>query len=87
MFIMSSLCAACKGSGKKMGLGMIYQDCDVCDGDGKVKNRTIVVKSKGDNSLDRRSADYQNAIKNIMSSSDCDRQTAIKTFDEEFTKL
>ena len=30
-------CRACQGSGQVMGGGMIYHDCEACDGDGKIE--------------------------------------------------
>ena len=68
------LCRKCYGSGRVMGNGMIYQDCD-CE--------TYIHKPV----IDRRSKVYRESIDNIMKASDISRDEAVKIFDSEFEKI
>jgi DnaJ-class molecular chaperone len=39
------LCKRCNGAGKVMGMGLIYQHCDDCDGSGEYNHKeTIITK-------------------------------------------
>ncbi len=56
-------CKACSGSGKVMGGGMIFNECDECEGKGK-----IYVPEKP--VIDKNSDEYRNAITNIKNLGD-----------------
>lgn len=61
---MISRCKSCLGSGRVMGGGMIFKDCEHCDGDGKISD--IPTKTVADPRLiDKRTARYKSAIKRI----------------------
>lgn len=80
-------CKACYGSGRVMGGGMMQQDCDHCDGVGKIifiedeVAELEKIKAKQDES-------YKKAITEIK---DLDPtmtdEKAKEIFDEEFKKL
>lgn len=77
------LCVRCTGTGRIMGGGMIYKDCHLCHGSGKLKpepKKLAVV-------VDKRSKTYKDAIAKIMEASDVSKDEAARIFDEEFEKL
>jgi RecJ-like exonuclease len=72
-------CLCCVGSGKVMGGGMLYSDCDKCDGTGKIYV---------DEPIDQNSHRYKEAIENIKAlDSKMSDEDAKKLFDSEMTKL
>jgi hypothetical protein len=77
-------CSTCVGSGKVMGGGMLYSDCDVCDGTGKliVEPPPLVFKLTKDNLR------YKEAIQNIkeLDPSLTDEE-AEEIFNKELNKL
>ncbi len=72
-------CNCCAGAGKTMGAGMMYADCDACDGRGKIKN--------DENDFDKFNLEstesYSNAIKTIQEKCNVDKKTAKELFDNE----
>ena len=73
-------CSRCFGSGSLMGNGMMMIDCD-CDNGIVVDKKPVVV------TIDKRSAEYRKAIKNIMETSGVNREAAVSLFDSEFNKI
>lgn len=55
-------CIPCCGSGKVMGGGMVFNDCDACCGRGKVE----VVEDEMDYLLAKNTEGYEKAKQNIM---------------------
>jgi hypothetical protein len=66
-----------------MGGGMIYENCHLCSGSGKL----IPATEKVDVVVDKRSKTYKDAIAKIMEASDVSKEEAARIFDEEFEKL
>lgn len=56
-------CLECQGSGTVMGGGMMYHDCEKCDGRGKIKK----VKDEISYLEIKQSESYQDAIDEIKS--------------------
>ncbi len=79
---MADVCFRCGGTGKFMGLGMIKVDCTLCDDDNmSVKASTALDK------IDRKSASYKKAIKDIMAiNPDITRDAAVKLFEQAYDK-
>ncbi len=73
-------CSKCYGSGKIMGNGMIYENCD-CD------RLSVTITDKPKAVIDKRSKEYKEAIGKIMISNDIDRDGAAKVFESEFHKI
>ncbi len=66
-------CKACVGSGKVMGGGMMMNECDVCDGSGKIYDHE---------------ASRMQSIKKIQALHDgMSFEEATKLFEEEMQKL
>jgi hypothetical protein len=85
---MAKACRKCGDTGMYLGNGFMLMDCDLCssesDGDKKTPTEkgTIPIEK-----LDKRSASYQNAIKEIMSSCPgTSRSEAVKMFNESYAK-
>jgi|HubBroStandDraft_2_1064218.scaffolds.fasta_scaffold00250_30 hypothetical protein len=76
------LCQKCYGSGKVMGLGMIYEDCP-CD----EQNDDELQNEKKNIQIDKRSKEYRDAIKKIVSESNVNKVEAEKLFESEFYKI
>lgn len=75
-------CSKCRGAGEYLGNGMILQDCPECFGSGEVPVYSVPQKP-----IDKRSASYRNAIKEIMDlNPKIDRETAHKLFAEAYNK-
>ena len=71
-------CTRCYGTGRIMGNGMIYEDCNCNEG---------IAREIKPVSIDKRSASYREAIKKIMDSNDISREEAVKVFETEFEKI
>jgi len=56
-------CSSCNGSGKVMGGGMMYTECDECEGRGKIYVEKEPV-------IDKESQEYKAAITNIKALGD-----------------
>lgn len=70
---MAKRCTVCTGSGKIMGGGMMLQDCDECDGLGKITDLKLAEKE---------------AITKIKACDpNLTEKDAQKVLDEELTKL
>lgn len=70
---MAKRCTVCTGSGKVMGGGMMLQECEECDGTGKISELKIAEKE---------------AIEKIKACDDkITDQDAQKVLEEELTKL
>jgi hypothetical protein len=79
-------CNRCVGSGTVMGGGMMMDDCNACEGTGKISD--IVVAAKAISlDFDKRSKSYKEAVVKIMDLHSCDRVEAVRIFDDEFSKL
>jgi hypothetical protein len=80
-------CSRCMGTGKIMGLGMIYKDCDCDDGQileaSEIKSSSIAKPV----TIDKRSKAYKEAIDNIMQAHDISREEAVVVFESEFDKI
>jgi hypothetical protein len=70
-----------------MGGGMMMQDCVACDGSGKISDDPAVVDPVSVVNLDRCSKTYKEAINGIMNLRSCDKDEAVRVFDDEFSKL
>lgn len=79
----SKRCIRCNDSGMYMGNGMMMTDCNLCSSD------DIVVKKKFPalDKIDRRSKSYNDAINDIMKSSNIGRKEAVQVFDETYDKI
>ena len=78
---MSKLCIKCGGTGQYLGTGMmlIYCDCD---------DAVAEKKAPSLDKIDRKSAAYQKAIKNLMKTDPkLTREKAIKLFNETYNKV
>lgn len=77
-------CRVCTGSGKLLGMGMMYVECRNCDGYGtlekKEERKEVVI-------VDKRSKSYKDALIKIMDRTGTTREQAVKIFDEEFEKF
>jgi hypothetical protein len=71
------------GTGKIMGLGMIYKDCE-CD-DGEVRDSVVAIAKPV--TIDKRSKAYKEAIDNIMQTHDISKEEAVTVFESEFDKI
>jgi hypothetical protein len=80
---MTDLCIRCGGSGMYMGNGMIMTECQLC----KYGNVEARKKYPPLDKVDRRSKSYNNAISDIMSTSNISRAEAVKVFDETYDKI
>lgn len=76
-------CNSCVGSGKVMGGGMMYVDCDACDGKGK-----IYIDEEKEFIIDKNSKHYKEAIKNIKSIHEgITNEKAEEIFEDELKKI
>jgi hypothetical protein len=77
---MNQVCERCKDTGYYLGNGMIETPCNLCD------DQEPVAKSAPSlDKIDRRSASYRDAIKDIMAiNPDISRKEAVKMFDEAY---
>lgn len=80
MVIRKTRCRSCQGSGKVMGGGMILQDCEDCDGRGKIAYENFYDDLKN-------TPEYDKAIEKISSSEHVTKDEAKEIFKEEFDKL
>lgn len=80
-------CSRCTGTGRIMGLGMIFKDCD-CD-DGEVRDISVSSRSTAAKpvTIDKRSKAYKEAIDNIMQTHDISKEEAVVVFESEFDKI
>lgn len=79
-------CDCCNGRRTIVGLGGMEKKCGNCHGVGHVKvvePVAVVAETK----VDRRSVTYKQSIKDIMDLRGCDKDEAVRIFDDEFTKL
>ena len=76
-------CNTCVGSGRVMGGGMMQQDCDDCDGRGK-----IFIDEPKDFKIDKNSNHYKKAIKRIKAlNKDLSDKDAEEIFDKELKEI
>lgn len=76
-------CNTCVGSGKVMGGGMMQQDCDECDGRGK-----IFVNEEPKFEIDKNSKHYKEAIRNIKNLHEgITNEKAEEIFEDELKKI
>lgn len=76
-------CNTCVGSGKVMGGGMMQQECDDCDGRGK-----IFIDEPKEFKIDKESAHYKKAIKRIKAlNKDLSDKEAEEIFDAELKEI
>lgn len=76
-------CNTCVGSGRVMGGGMMQQDCDDCDGRGK-----IFIDEPKEFKIDKESAHYKKAIKRIKAlNKDLSDKEAEEIFDAELKEI
>jgi RecJ-like exonuclease len=81
-------CNRCVGTGEIMGGGMMMQDCVACDGSGKIDDSPVPDDTYvSRETIDRRSKTYKEAINGIMDLHSCDKEEAVRIFDDEFSKL
>jgi|GEM_PF-3138502 hypothetical protein len=80
---MADKCIRCGGSGMYMGNGMIMTECNLCQGDIHPVKKKFPPLEK----IDRRSKSYNNAISDIMSTSNISRVEAVKVFDETYNNV
>ncbi len=77
-------CNTCVGSGRVMGGGMMMQDCEECDGLGKI----FIPDDPIDYLEQKNSEAYQNSKKEIKKMApDLTDENVEKILDEEFAKL
>lgn len=76
-------CSACVGSGRVMGSGTIQQDCEECDGKGK-----LFVDEEKEFVIDKNSKHYKEAIKNIKNIHEgITNEKAEEIFEDELKKI
>jgi|GEM_PF-1447192 hypothetical protein len=76
-------CNTCVGSGRIMGGGMMQQDCDDCDGRGK-----IYIDEPKEFKIDKNSNHYKKAIKRIKAlNKDLSDKEAEEIFDTELKEI
>lgn len=76
-------CNTCVGSGKVMGGGMMQQDCDDCDGRGK-----IFINEEQKFEIDKNSKHYKEAIRNIKNIHEgITNEKAEEIFEDELQKI
>lgn len=76
-------CNTCVGSGRVMGGGMMQQDCDDCDGRGK-----IFIDDEKEFVIDKHSKHYKEAIKNIKNIHEgITNEKAEEIFEDELKKI
>lgn len=76
-------CKTCVGSGKVMGGGMMQQECDDCDGRGK-----IFIDEPKEFKIDKESNHYKKAIKRIKAlNKDLSDREAEEIFDKELKEI
>lgn len=81
---MKKRCNSCVGSGRVMGGGMMMQDCEHCDGTGKI----FVADDPIDYVMRKESEAYQNAKAKIKNLDDkMSDQDAEKLLDDELSKV
>jgi hypothetical protein len=67
-----------------MGGGMMMDDCNACEGTGKISDKPLAPKEP---IVDKRSKSYKEAVTKIMDLHACDKDEAVRIFDDEFSKL
>ena len=76
----ASRCLLCAGSGRLMGGGMIYKDCDDCGGKGKIISLEIVMQKD--------SSEYKSSLEKIKLLDDnMTNEQAKKLLDDELNKI
>lgn len=84
-------CLTCHGSGKVMGGGMMFNDCDECDGRGKIFDELVESNTKYQEvspKIDKRSKLYRDAIKKIKAlDPKMDDAKAAEIFETEYMRL
>lgn len=73
------VCRKCYGTGRFMGNGMIYEDCECEDMETVSEHKPI--------QIDKRSKAYREAINKLMISNEVGREEATKMFESEFDKI
>ena len=63
MDMVKKRCACCNGSGRVMGGGMMHQECDDCEGRGRIY--VSEVKEVKPNEINKETDEYKKAIKKI----------------------
>ena len=80
----SKRCLGCYGSGKVRGLGNMDQECEQCEGKGKIYE----IKDEIEELNIRHTASYNNAIEEIKSQIPyISHDAAQKIFDDELRKV
>ena len=82
------LCIRCGGTGRYLGNGMMMADCNLCD-DGQYlpEKSEKSEKSEKNPKINRKSASYKKAIKDIMLlNQEISRDEAVKMFDSAYNK-
>lgn len=79
-------CKRCHGSGRIMGNGMIYGNCNCDNGQEICEVPSIGMESKPVQ-IDKRSKAYREAITRLMKNGDLNREEATKIFESEFDKI
>ena len=74
------ICIRCQGNGRYIGIGFMMRDCELCNVD-------EVCEAPPLTTLNRKSASYKKAIKDIMEiNPEITRKDAVKMFDEAYEK-
>jgi len=77
------ICLSCYGSGKVLGLGSMQQECEQCEGLGKIYE----IKDEIEELNIRHTASYNNAIEEIKTQiPDISHEKAKQIFDDELRK-
>lgn len=80
-------CNRCVGSGVVMGGGMMMDECNPCEGTGKISDVPAVIITPDVATIDRRGKTYKEAVVKIMDLHSCEKDEAVRIFDDEFSKL
>jgi len=80
MIVKKVRCKTCHGSGKVMGGGMMLQDCEDCDGRGKIEYEDFYEDVKN-------SPEYNKAVDKIAQNENVSQDKAKEMFEDEFNKL
>lgn len=73
-------CKDCGGSGQRLGMGMMQEECPYCI-DGQISDG-----KKPQPAFDKRSKQYRDAIASIMKRAKVSREKAMHLFETEYAK-
>jgi len=73
-------CLPCNGSGRMMGGGMLMQDCEHCDGKGKIEDGKVQLADY------KKTPEYRKAINTIQQLANKSYEESERLFAEEFDK-